>query len=175
MCTSAKNFALQHANNITMRRTATSANFAKMWEKAKKSHPRRLHGHQPVTTSKQAKNLAQDRILVQKLKISHCDTPATSPCGGPHPPQVLPTFGKKLKKSHPRRLHGHQAVPPSKQAKNLAQDKFWVQKLKILQCDTPATSPRGGPDQNLPLRKMRNGRFWSTAAATARAAGVMAR
>ena len=71
--------------------------------------------------------------------------PTTSPRGGPQPPQLAPKSWKKLKKSHPRRLHGHLAVPPSKQAQNLAQEQFLALQLKISHCDMPTTSPCRGP------------------------------
>ena len=89
--------------------------------------------------------MVKEQFLALQLKISHCDMPTTSSCGGPQPPQLAPKSCKKLKKSHPRRLHGHLAVPPLKQAQNLAQEQFLALQLKISHCDMPATSPCGGP------------------------------
>ena len=114
--------------------------------------------------------MALEQFLALQLKISHCDIPTTSPRRGPQPPQLPPKSWKKLKKSHPRRLHGHLAVPPSKQAKNLAQEQFLALQLKILHCDMPTTLPRGGRfsgryDEIVPTGKMKMALANDTAAA----------
>ena len=69
--------------------------------------------------------MIQSIFCAHQLKILHCDMPTTSPCGGPQPLQILPKCGKKLKKSHPRHMHGQQRVPPLKQAKNFEHSRLW--------------------------------------------------
>ena len=114
--------------------------------------------------------MVKEQFLSLQLKISHCDMPTTSPRGGPQPPQLAPKSCKKLKKSHPRRLQRHLAVPPLKQAQNLAQEQFLALQLKISHCDMPTTSPRGGRfscryDEIVPTGKMKMALANDTAAA----------